>query len=221
MQFQLELADSGALLDRLGTPNAVRGGKGNMQGQLAWLGSPLNPDVATMAGQFKVAIESGQFLRVDTGAARLLGVLSLQSLARRLTFDFRDVFQEGFAFDSFIGDVAIGHGVASTRNLVMRGVQATVLMEGSADIGRETQDLRVIVVPELNAGAASLAVALFNPVLGLGTFLAQLFLRQPMAEAGTREFRVTGPWADPQVEAVARQSGTPPPAAAASSSPSP
>jgi uncharacterized protein YhdP len=29
----------------------------------------------------------------------LLGVLSLQSLPRRLTLDFRDVFSEGFAFD--------------------------------------------------------------------------------------------------------------------------
>ena len=87
-----------------------------------------------------VAIESGQFLKAEPGAARLLSVLSLQSLPRRLAFDFRDLFEEGFAFDSVTGDVSIAEGVARTNNLRMRGAAAVVLMEGSADIIRETLD---------------------------------------------------------------------------------
>ena len=62
----------------------------------------------------------------------------------------------------------------------MRGAAAVVLMEGSADLERETQDLRVVVVPEINAGTASLAYAVINPAIGLGTFLAQYFLRKPL-----------------------------------------
>ena len=58
----------------------------------------------------------------------------------------------------------------------------------------------MIIVPEVNAGAASLAYAAINPVIGIGTFLAQLFLRSPLTEAGTRELRVTGTWADPKVD---------------------
>jgi uncharacterized protein YhdP len=137
----------------------------------------------------------------------LLSVLSLQSLPRRLALDFRDLFQEGFAFDNITGDVSVAQGVAHTNNLRMRGVQAAVLMEGSADIDRETQDLRVVVVPEINAGTASLAYAVINPAVGLGTFLAQMFLRKPLTQAGTREFHVTGPWSDPQVERVQRKPG--------------
>ena len=131
-----------------------------------------------MTGQVKVAIESGQFLKAGPGAARLLSVLSLQSLPRRLSLDFRDLFAEGFAFDSVDGDVKIGQGMAATNNLRMRGAAAVVLMEGSADLERETEDLRVVVVPEINAGTASLAVAVINPAIGLGTFLAQYFLQQ-------------------------------------------
>ncbi|TMG99946.1 MAG: hypothetical protein E6H79_17860, partial [Betaproteobacteria bacterium] len=98
---------------------------------------------------------------------------------------------------------------ASTNNLRMRGVQAAVLMEGQADIERETQNLRVVVVPEINAGTASLAYAAINPAVGLGTFLAQLVLRKPIIAAGTREFRVTGPWADPKVDRIERKPGEP------------
>ena len=135
-----------------------------------------------MTGDVKVRFSQGQFLKVDPGAAKLLGVLSLQSLPRRLALDFRDLFQEGFAFDAIDGDLQIQQGVASTRNLRMRGVQAVVLMEGQANLGQETQDLQVYVVPDVNAGAASLAYAAINPVVGLGTFVAQMLLRKQVAQ---------------------------------------
>jgi uncharacterized protein YhdP len=207
MDFKLQIADSGALLDRLGTAKAIRGGKGQLAGQIAWLGSPFTLDYASLTGQIGVAVDAGQFLKAEPGAARLLGVLSLQSLPRRLSLDFRDLFQEGFAFDNITGDVTIAQGVAKTNNLRMRGVQALVLMEGSADIAHETQDLRVVVVPEINAGTAALAYAVINPAIGLGAFLAQALLKKPLTAAGTREFHVSGPWADPKVERVERKLG--------------
>jgi uncharacterized protein YhdP len=60
-------------------------------------------------------------------------------------------------------------------------------------------------VPEINAGTASLAYAIINPAVGIGTFLAQYFLRKPLIEAGTREFHVSGAWDDPKVERVERR----------------
>jgi uncharacterized protein YhdP len=219
MDFKLSLADSGALLDRLGTPKAIRGGKGQLSGQIAWLGSPFALDYPSLAGQVNVAIESGQFLKVEPGAARLLGVLSLQSLPRRFAFDFRDLFQEGFAFDGVTGDLTIAQGVARTNNLRMRGVQALVFLDGSADIERESQDLRVVVVPEINAGTAALAYAVINPAIGLGAFLAQVILKKPLTAAGTREFHVSGPWADPKVERVERKFGDDVPSTEAASAP--
>ena len=200
--FTLDVNNGGDLLARLGWPKTVRGARGQLSGHVAWRGSPLDLDTATMTGDVKVRFSQGQFLKVDPGAAKLLGVLSLQSLPRRLALDFRDLFQEGFAFDAIDGDLQIQQGVASTRNLRMRGVQAVVLMEGQANLGQETQDLQVYVVPDVNAGAASLAYAAINPVVGLGTFVAQMLLRKQVAEAGTQAFRITGAWNDPQVTRV-------------------
>jgi uncharacterized protein (TIGR02099 family) len=213
--FKLDLNDSGALLQRLGYGKVLRGGKGAMTGQLAWLGSPMSLDFPSLSGQINMAIASGQFLKVEPGVGRLLGVLSLQALPRRLTLDFRDVFDKGFAFDDVTGDVQIAQGLARTSNLRMRGVQAVVLMEGQADVDKETQDLRVAVIPEISAGGAALAVAAINPAIGLASFLAQYVLGKPLAAANTREFSVTGTWADPKVDQIDRKSGSVTPAAAA------
>lgn len=205
MNFKLDILDSGLLLKRFGMADVVRRGKGKMEGRVAWAGSPLSLDYPSMSGQFNVNIESGQFLKADPGLAKLLGVLSLQSLPRRLTLDFRDVFSEGFAFDFVRGDVGISQGVASTNNLQMKGVNAAVLMEGSADIAKETQDLKVVVVPEINAGTASLIATVINPAIGLGTFLAQYFLRRPLMQAATQEFHIDGSWADPKITKVEKK----------------
>lgn len=198
--FTLDLRNSGALMNRLGLPPAIKGGKGKLTGQVSWLGSPLELDVPSLNGDLKVALSEGQFLKADAGMARLLGVLSLQALPRRFLLDFRDIFQQGFAFDSVDGDIKVSQGQATTRNLRMRGVQAVVLIEGQADLLRETQDLTVYVVPEINAGTASLAYAAINPVIGLGTFVAQMLLRKQVSEAATTVFRIGGTWADPVVE---------------------
>jgi uncharacterized protein YhdP len=209
LDFQLAVHDGGALLARLGNGGAMRGGKGKLGGKVDWHGSPAQFNAASLSGQIRVDLEAGQFLHAEPGVARLLGVLSLQSLPRRLLFDFRDIFAQGFSFDRIDGNVNILSGMARTRNLRIRGVQAMVLTEGQADLALETQDLHVWVVPDINAGAASLAYAVINPAIGLGTLVGQMFLRKPLTEAATREFRVTGRWEAPQVAALTHRTQLP------------
>ena len=197
--FKLAIADAGGLLARLGKPGLLKGGKGTMQGTVTWIGSPLSPDYPTLSGQFSLDLGKGQFLKADPGIAKLLGVLSLQSLPRRLLFNFSDVFESGFVFDKVGADVQVQDGIATTHNFKMSGVAATVFIDGSANLAQETQNLYVVVVPEINAGSASLAYALINPAIGLGTFIAQLIARKPLMKAFTYGYRVTGTWAKPDV----------------------
>ena len=202
LSFVLAIRDSGELLTRLGTPGAVRYGEGRLEGQVSWQGSPITLDYASMSGKMNLEIEKGQFLKTEPGAARLLGVLNLQALPRRLTLDFSDLFSDGFAFDFVRGDVRIEQGIASTNNLQMKGVVAGALIEGSADLVRETQKLKVVVVPEINAGTASLYMATINPLVGLTSYLAQMVLSKPLVRAGTSEFQVDGTWVNPRVMKV-------------------
>lgn len=208
LQFRLDVQDAGALLARVGTPGALRAGAGHMEGQIGWNGSPMALHYPTLQGQFQVRMGRGQFLKADPGVAKLLGVLSLQGLPRRLLLDFRDVFYEGFAFDSVLGDVQIQQGIASTHNLQIEGVNAVVKMDGSADIARETQQLRVLILPQLNAGGASVVAGLtINPVVGLTTYLAQWLLSRPLSKANIQEFKVDGSWSDPRVTRIESSGG--------------
>lgn len=205
LTYILRIANAGKLLERFGFDDVIRAGKGEMSGELSWKGLPFALDMPSLSGQVTLNIGAGQFLKGDPSAAKLLGLLSLQSLPRRLSLDFRDVFSEGFAFDGIVGSASIQKGIASTDNLKMRSLSVTVLMEGKADIHKETADLHVAIIPEINAGAASIVYGLaVNPVIGIGTFLAQLFLREPLMHAFTFEYQLTGPWKDPVITKLQR-----------------
>jgi uncharacterized protein (TIGR02099 family) len=202
LQFDMNIRDAGALLTRAGQPGNLSDGQGQVSGAVAWAGSPITPDVASLSGQWVLRLEKGQILKVNPGAGRLIGVLSLQSLPRRFLLDFRDAFVDGFAFDDFSGDIDVAQGVATTRNLRLRSLLADVHMDGTVDLAKRSQDIHVLIVPELNVGTASLALVTINPVLGWSTFLAQLLLRTPLKAMVTQQMHVTGTWADPQVAKI-------------------
>lgn len=206
LALSLDVANGGDLLNRLGMKDALRGGVGKLEGQINWRGSPFTIDYPSLGGKLQLELDKGQFLKAEPGVARLLGVVSLQSLPRRISLDFRDVFSEGFAFDQIRAGAEIANGILTTRDFKMRGPNATVAMDGTTDLRNETQNLRVLVLPEIDAGSASLAYALLaNPAIGLGTFLAQMVLRDPLSKAFSHEYDVTGSWADPQVNKRERQ----------------
>jgi uncharacterized protein YhdP len=107
--------------------------------------------------------------------------------------------------------VIIVNGIASTDSLAMRGLQAVVQIKGQADLKNSTQDLKVVVVPELNGGLATLAyAAIVNPAIGLGAFLAQSIFSQPLSKALAHEIDITGSWADPTVVERKRERFGPP-----------
>ena len=211
LNFVLDIADAGKLLDRFGFVDTLRGGKGKLAGDIGWKGLPYSLDIPSLSGQITMNVESGQFLKQDPGAAKLLGVLSLQMLPRLLKLDFHDVFSEGLAFDGISASASIAHGVVKTDNLKMHGVAATVLMDGTADIANESSNLHVVVIPEFNLGTGPLVYALaVNPVIGIGSFLAQLFLRAPVMKAMTYQMQISGPWKAPLVTKLEHPKGTTP-----------
>jgi uncharacterized protein (TIGR02099 family) len=203
LDFKLDSSDIGKLLDRLGYPGAVRNGTATMEGKIGWNGPPAGLDYETLGGEMRVEAARGQFAKLDPGAGKLLGLISLQSLPRRITLDFRDVFSEGFAFDSIAGKLTLKNGVMRTDRLQIDGPAARVVMRGETDLQHETQRLNVNVQPDLG-GTAALGIALVNPLIGVATLLAHKILQNPLNQLFGFDYLVTGSWDDPKVEKLSR-----------------
>ena len=201
LSMDLDVKDVGKLLARVGHPERIKSGTAKMSGNLSWRGSPQDFNLASLSGDMKLEAHRGQFLKVDPGVGKLLGLLSLQSLPRRLTLDFRDVFSDGFAFDNILSVMSVNQGVVTTNDFVMQGPAAVVTISGSTDLEKETQNLRVKVVPGVG-DSVSLVAFLGGPVVGLGAFILQKILKDPLGQMVAYDYAVTGTWDNPIVAKV-------------------
>ncbi len=205
LNLDMETANLGKLLARVGYPGSVKGGEGRIGGTLSWTGGVENFALAGLSGDFAIAVKKGQFLKVEPGVAKLLGIVSLQALPRRITLDFRDVFSEGFAFDEIVGDVHLDRGSGYTRDLKMNGPAAKVRMSGVVNLVGESQNLRVSIQPRLDDTLALASAILGGPVVGIGAMIANKVLKNPIGQAASFEYSVTGTWGEPVITKLKRQ----------------
>ena len=204
VEFKLGAKSIEKLLARIGHPDAVRRGSASLSGNLSWNGSPFTIDYPTLNGSFKLDASGGQFVKLEPGVGRLLGILSLQSLPRRITLDFRDIFSDGFAFDSIGGQFAVARGVLETKDLQIQGPSAKVLMSGAVNLTAETQNLKVRVQPAVGESLA-VGAMIANPLAGVIAWAAQKIFKDPLDQAFAFEYAVTGSWADPKVDKLGQE----------------
>lgn len=206
LEVDLKIENAGQALSKLGFPDTFQGGEGRLAARLNWRGLPWDPQYPSLEGRMEVALGRGRFLRTEPGVAKLLSVFNLQSLPRRLSFDFSDIFSSGYSFDGLRGTAAIRQGTAYTDDFSMVGPQAVVGLRGQIDLSRETQVMEAQVVPNLDAGMAAVAYgALINPFVGLGSLVAQYALAEPLKRLLTYRYAISGSWDDPQVVELGRE----------------
>ncbi|MCD9031496.1 TIGR02099 family protein [Luteimonas sp. Y-2-2-4F] len=205
--------DYGALLAGLGQGVRLRGGDGEIRLEAAWPGSPAGFRVDALDGRLSLLVKEGQLVDVEPGAGRVLGLLSVAELPRRLTLDFRDFFDKGFAFNRIGGEVRFGGGLARAEHLVIDGPAAEIRIAGSADLRAQAYDQTIDVHPKSGNLLTAVGAIAGGPLGAAVGAAANAVLRRPLGELGASTYRVTGPWADPKVEVIrAEQSrGTAPP----------
>ncbi|OIR01065.1 hypothetical protein GALL_168620 [mine drainage metagenome] len=214
INVRVDISDAGKILSRSGYPDSLKDGSGSLASDLNWSGAPDSFSYSKLNGSVHLNVGKGRFLKVDPGAAKLLGVLSLQSIPKRITLDFTDVFSSGFEFDSITGNAQIVNGLLLTNDMKLTGSAAKVSMSGQVDLTRETQELKVRIMPSIGDNVSLLSFAA-GPVVGVGVLLANKILRDPLDKLVSFEYNVSGSWADPKVEKVGQSkpaaSGVPAP----------
>ena len=95
LDADLDVHDAGKYLARYALPDAVRDAPTRIRGQVSWTGGPQDFDYPTLNGKLRLETGRGQFTKLDPGLGKLLGVLSLQSLKRRLDVRFPGPVRRG------------------------------------------------------------------------------------------------------------------------------
>lgn len=196
----------GDMLATFGYESAnIEGGKTRLELEADWIGMPSEFTLDRLDGSLGLKVGKGRFLDIEPGGGRLFGLLSLQTLPRRLSLDFSDLFKKGFAFDRIEGWFELEKGNAYTNSLLMDGPSGKVEISGRTGLVAKDYDQIAVVTPALS-DSIPLASAVFGPAgigVGAAIYLGQKVFKDVPAQVDRflrREYVVTGPWADPKVE---------------------
>jgi uncharacterized protein (TIGR02099 family) len=203
LNVAMDIKDAGQIISHWTNQNSVEGGHGKLSSAVEWDGSPFDPQYETLSGKASLNLEKGRLLEVNTSGAKLLDVLSLQSLFRFATLDLQgslgNIVTKGTPFNNIDASFDINAGVAQTKQFTMGLDQARVAMNGQINIPKQTQDLRVTIFPTIDATAGSLAAFVINPIVGLGALVGQFLITSQINRNLQSDYLVQGSWDNPEI----------------------
>ncbi len=184
---------------------AVKKGEANFAIDANWDGTPMDFSLDKLNGTLGLKIGKGQLLDIQPSAGRLFGLLSLQTLPRRLTLDFSDLFGDGMAFDAIEGNFVIRNGDAYTDDLTMKGPSVDISISGRTGLSTHDYDQTAVITPQISDSLA-VASGFLGPMgLGLGTVLylaGNMF--EPLQDSINKimkfKYSISGSWNDPVIE---------------------
>lgn len=195
LTFETEVDEAEGVLDDMAFDGFIRKGEGSINGKLRWIGAPHEFDYARLNGNFDMRIKDGELVKVEPGGGKLLGLLNFNAIARRLTFDFRDVFASGLKFDRMQYTGVFADGEAIMRDAFIFTPAVFVSMEGKIDLDKELIDMEIHMSPELG-GNLTLLSALANPTAGAVLFITQQLFKDEMRQSSFKSYRALGTWED-------------------------
>jgi len=205
LQGTFRSKDFGDFLKDLEFDSGIRDSDADMDFDLSWNDEPFDMSFDSLNGTVQWQLGDGYMTEVSDNGARIFSFLSLNSLLRKLTLDFRDVFAKGFFYEKMQGTFDINEGRLKTDDARIEGAAARVDIRGSTDLSDKRLNYEVLVKPNLTASLPVLLAWMVNPA----TAVAALAFDEVITSANVVsdiKYSLTGTLSEPKVELLDKSS---------------
>ncbi len=200
LQFDLNTSDVGRLFDDWDIEAAIKDSRARLYADISWKSDPWDFHPQSLNGGMQLALGKGYLSEISDEKGRIFSLFNLNSLVRKLTFDFKDVYKKGFFFDSLKGSFSVDKGLIQTQNLRIKGNVADVKIYGGTDLADKTIEQYAVITPHLTSSLPVLAAWAVEPTTGIIVFLLNKIM-QPAVEVATRiDYRIHGSFDEVQVD---------------------
>jgi uncharacterized protein YhdP len=201
----LTSSDVGAFLTSLDGSSSIKESAAKLVFDFNWLGGLHQFRLKKLNGNLNLDLSAGRLEEVSDKGARLLSLLSLETLSRRLRLDFSDIFQKGFFFSSLKGDFRLKLGDAYTDNTLLDGLAANVEIHGRTGLAQQDVDQQLTVIPKSGSSLPLIAAWAVNPATGAAVFLLDKLFSPAIRVITAIQYRAVGPWDKIELQEVRKQ----------------
>ena len=197
--------DVGQMLKEYGVESGIKDSSANVVFDITWPNAPMDFGFEQLNGNVEWSLSDGYLTELSDKGSRIFTLFSLNSLVRKLSLDFRDVFAKGFFYDDMSGTLSIVDGKAYTDDTEIDGGAGEIEITGFTDLNTGGLNYNVSFAPNVTGNLPFLVYFLATPP----TALAALAIDQVLTSAkviSNVNYRVTGTIKEPKFDEVERNS---------------
>lgn len=205
IQGVIKSDDFGAFLDDFNFSTGIKDSQARLDIELSWDHAPFDFDFANLNGSVDWSLTDGYITQISDKGSRIFTLLSLDSLVRKLSLDFRDVFAKGFFYDKINGTLSIENGLALTNDTVVDGGAGEIEINGYSDLVQQQLNYTVSFAPNVTGNLPALVYFMVNPP----TAIAALAVNQVLTSAkvfSNINYSISGNFDNPVITELERQS---------------
>lgn len=184
-------------------PDILESKKAHYQADLFWPGSPQDFSLVNLGGEMTLDIEEGSFKReanAGDGILRLMSILNFDTLARRLRFDFSDLYKSGLAYDKVNGKVRFNQGtLVFEEPLVVRTPSSGMQMAGSINLRNETLNTRLVATLPVAGNVTFYAALATGLPAAVGVYIISKLFKKQVDQATSVSYTIKGSWDEPKM----------------------
>lgn len=199
---KLNSTDVAAVGNFLQLKKGFSGSEASVDILLKWPGDLSCFSKMDVQGEIAFDLREGAIEDIEPGFARLIGLLSVESLARRLKLDLKDLTNKGMVYDRVHGKATVLNGQLVLESFELLAPSANAKISGQIDLIKETFNLKAAVTPAIGATIPTV-VALVggaNPIAALAVYTLMKIIPGINENLITYHYQVTGPWSKPVIK---------------------
>ncbi|MGD9888392.1 MAG: YhdP family protein [Halothiobacillaceae bacterium] len=201
LELDLNSDNVGAALTHLGIKHSLREGTlDESKISLSWPGGLHQFDWGGAHGQGQIQVLDGKIDKVELGAGRVLGLISLTELPRRLALDFGDVFGNGLHFERLTSEMSLRDGLLNTQKFELASSALKLKVSGHSNILDQTLHYQMEATPSLGNVLPIVGTVAGGPIIGGATFVAQKLFELAGGSFMTMNYQISGTWENPIIE---------------------
>lgn len=190
----------GVVVQDINFGKSISKGHGELNFALQWSGDPTQVALPKLDGNLHIELQNGILTGINPGIGRIIGLLSLESIQRRLKLDFSDLNSKGLAFDTLSSDLNLKSGVLSTKKMAINCPSVRIELYGNSDLNTHALDLNMYVSPKVGVGLpVAAAIAIGNPIAGAAVWLLDQASGSKISEMTRYKYQVSGTWEAPKI----------------------
>ncbi len=199
----LSAGDLAAVLQAWDKPDTLESQSAHFRADLFWSGSPQDFALVNLGGDMTIQIDNGRFKRdasAGDGLLRLMSILNFDTLARRLRFDFSDLYKSGLAYDSIKGKVRFNQGtLVFEEPLVVQTPSSGMQMAGTINMRKETLNTRLVATLPVAGNVTFYAVLAAGLPAAAGIYVVSKLFKKQVDQATSVSYTITGSWDEPKM----------------------